>query len=128
MNKVILIGHVGQAPEYKSIDNKTEISSFSLATTERWKSANGVKQEKTSWHNIVFFGKSAKLCKDYVSKGSKIMIEGRLQYDVLEKDGKKSYFTKIIGEKIEFLSPKNSSKQTDEISESSSNQDDDIPF
>ena len=130
MNKVILIGHVGKNPDCKQLQSGTEVASFSLATTEKWTS-NGEKKEETSWHNIVFWGKQAELCKKYVLKGSKIMVEGRLKYETYEKDGEKKYITKITGEKIEFLSRKEQNDQsthTDDEYSQVNDIDDDIPF
>ncbi len=131
MNKVILIGYVGKNPECKTLQSGAEVASFSLATTEKWTS-NGEKKEETSWHNIVFWGKQAELCKKYVFKGSKIMVEGRIKYEVYEKDGEKKYATKITGERIEFLSKKEQGDQShsenDEYSQVPPHDDDDIPF
>lgn len=127
-NKAILIGHVGKAPDYRVTPSGAEVVSFSLATTERWAS-EGEKKEDTSWHQVVFWGKLAKLCKDYVSKGAKVYVEGRIKYEQYEKDGVVRYVTKIIGERIEFLSK----KEADTPAEKSSDQpyivdDADIPF
>lgn len=130
MNKVILIGHVGKNPEWKILQSGTEVASFSLATTERWNS-NGEKKEETSWHNIVFWGKQAELCKKYVFKGSKIMVEGRIKYETYEKDGEKKYVTKITGERLEFLSRKDQNDQSNQGGneyDQSIDSEDDIPF
>lgn len=130
MNKVILIGYVGKNPECKTLQTGTEVASFSLATTEKWTS-NGEKKEETSWHNVVFWGKQAELCQKYVFKGSKIMVEGRIKYEVYEKDGEKRYATKITGERLEFLSKKEHSTQStgdDEYNQAPPYDDNDIPF
>lgn len=135
-NKVILIGNVGKNPDCRKFDSGTEMAAFSLATTERW-TANGEKKEETSWHNVVFWGKLAVLCKQYVFKGSKVYIEGKIKYESYEKDGVKKYITKIIGEKIEFLSKRDESQQSHDSGDSSVDAtegvpdfdtDEDIPF
>ena len=79
VNKVILIGHLGQDPEVKAMSNGKSVCNFSLATSESWKDKNGQKTEKTEWHRIVMFGKVADICGQYLQKGSQIYIEGKLQ-------------------------------------------------
>jgi single-strand DNA-binding protein len=104
VNKVILIGNLGVDPEVKFISNGTAVCNFSLATNEKWKGKDGEMQEKTEWHRIVVWGKTAEACGKYLSKGRQVYIEGRLQtrhYD--DKDGNKRYVTEIVAEDVQFL-------------------------
>lgn len=97
INKVILVGICGKDPEIKQTKDGKEIASFSLATNEKWKDkSNGEQKEKTEWHNISVFGGIVGIVKNYVKKGSKLYIEGKLQTDKYEKDGVEKYTTKIV--------------------------------
>ena len=98
LNKVQLIGNLGQDPEIRSTKDGREIASFSLATTESWKDKNsGEKKIKTEWHNITAFGAVVEVIKKYVKKGSKLYIEGSLQTsEYTDKQGVKKYATKIV--------------------------------
>lgn len=80
MNKVILIGNLGRDPELKMTAQGTPVARFSLATTETWKNAQGDKQSKTEWHNVVIWGKQAETAEKYLRKGKQVMIEGKIQY------------------------------------------------
>jgi single-strand DNA-binding protein len=107
LNKVMLIGNLGKDPEIRYAASGTAVAKFSIATSERSKDkVSGEWVEKTEWHNIVLFGKQAELAGEYLSKGKTIYIEGRLQTQKYEKDGITRYSTEIVGDKIEFLSPK----------------------
>jgi single-strand DNA-binding protein len=100
VNKVTLIGAVGQEPEVRYTQAGMAIASFSLATSKKSKD----KEEVTQWHNLVAFQKTAELVQQYVHKGSKLYIEGEIQYQEYEKDGQKRYATKIIIHDMSFLS------------------------
>jgi len=102
LNKVMLIGHLGGDPELKDV-NGTQLAKFSVATTKKWKDGNETK-EKTEWHNISAWGKLAELCSKYLKKGSKVFIEGELNYSKSEKDGETKYFTTIKMDSVQFLS------------------------
>ena len=105
LNRVQLLGHIGQAPEIKTIaENK--VANFSIATTESYKDSSGNKQEITDWHKIVCWGKLAEIVEKYIGKGSKVFIEGKLKTKSYEKDGKKSYITEIKAESIIMLDSK----------------------
>jgi single-strand DNA-binding protein len=109
MNKVIIIGNLGQDPETKYTQGGTAITRFSVATTEKWKDKQtGELQEETSWHRIVAFGKRAEVIGEYVKRGHKIALEGRLKYGSYEKDGVKHYTTDIVLDNFEFLERKQS--------------------
>ena len=104
LNKVMLIGNLGRDPEIRYSQQGTAVVKFSIATSETWTDRNtGNRQEKTEWHNIVVFGKQAETCEKYLSKGSKIFIEGKLQTSTYEKDGQTRYFTEIVASNFQFL-------------------------
>ncbi len=97
VNKVTLIGNLGKDPELRYAPSGSAVASFSLATSEQWKDHEGNPQERTSWHNIVAWGKLAEIAAEYLKKGKKVYIEGRLQYrDYEGKDGNKRYVTEIV--------------------------------
>lgn len=109
MNKVILIGRVGQEPESKSVGDST-VTKFSLATSESYKNKSGEKVEDTTWHNIEIWGKLAEVADKYVKKGDKLMVEGKIKVDQYEdKDGVKKTATKIRVESMEMLGGKQDS-------------------
>lgn len=113
INKVIILGNVGKDPETKYMPNGNAVSTFTLATSESWKDKNsGEKQEKTEWHRCVAYGKLAEIIAEYVKKGSKIYIEGRLQTRSWEQDGIKRYATEIIADQMQMLDGKQDQEQT----------------
>jgi single-strand DNA-binding protein len=96
VNKVILIGHVGRDPEIRYMQSGDPIANFSLATSERWKNKDGQDQERTEWHRVEVFGGTAKVVKNYVTKGKPLYIEGQIRTDEWEdKEGNKRKTTKI---------------------------------
>ena len=103
-NHVRLIGHLGQEPKMVSQNNDNIVLSVTLATSTKFKDAQGNKQEKTEWHNIVAFGKIATLINTHLKKGSFVMIEGHLQTrQYQDKEQKNRYSTEIICEEVLFL-------------------------
>ena len=97
VNKVILIGNVGGDPEVRYLPNGNAVANVTLATSDSWKDKQtGQQQERTEWHRVVFFGRLAEIVGEYVRKGSKLYIEGRLQTREWEKDGVKRYTTEIV--------------------------------
>ena len=104
VNKVIIVGRLGQDPELKYTPSGAGVCNFSVATTESWADKSGQKQERTEWHRIVVWGKLAELCNQYLSKGRQAYIEGRLQTRSWEgKDGQKRYTTEINAATVQFL-------------------------
>lgn len=104
VNKVILLGRLGQDPELKYTPSGTAVCNFSLATTESWSDKSGQKQERTEWHRIVVWGKLAELCNQYLAKGRQAFVEGALQtrsWD--DKQGQKRYTTEINAKTIQFV-------------------------
>lgn len=97
INKVILIGNVGAEPEVRYIPNGNAVTSITLATSDSWKDKqSGQMQERAEWHRVSLFGKIAEIAGQYLRKGSKVYIEGRLQTREWEKDGIKRYTTEVI--------------------------------
>lgn len=97
VNKVILVGTLGQDPEVRYLPNGNAVTSISLATSEQWTDKrSGQKVERTEWHRVVLFGKVAEITGEYARKGSQIYIEGKLQTREWEKDGIKRYSTEVI--------------------------------
>ena len=95
VNKVIIVGNLGQDPEVRYMPNGNAVANITVATSESWKK-DGEKHEKTEWHRVVFFGKIAEIAGQYLHKGSQCYIEGRLQTREWEKDGVKRYTTEIV--------------------------------
>lgn len=108
-NSVRLIGHLGQDPKLVSNGENSSVVSFSLATNEVYKDAQGNKATRTEWHNIVSFGRVANLIIQYCKRGEHIMLNGRLQTrQYTNKQGEQRYVTEIITEEILFLGGKKS--------------------
>lgn len=133
MNKVILIGHVGQDPEIRVISDELKVASFSLATSKSYKNKNGEKETKTEWHNITAWKGLAKLAELYIKKGSKISVIGEINYQQYESDGIKKYSTKITVTEIELLDKKGDNKVKPTVTENDvppniENKTDDLPF
>lgn len=145
VNKVILVGNVGKDPEIKVASTGNAIATFSLATTDRSKDQTGNWTDRTEWHSLVAFQRTAEIIRDYVKKGSKLYIEGRIQtrsWD--DKDGQKKYRTEIIVNDLVLLSGRGDGDSSGSRSSSSYDQrppahaddvvqsteitDDDIPF
>ena len=107
VNKVILIGNVGNDPEVKYIKEDVPVAKFSLATSESYKNKDGERVTNTEWHNIVVWRGLAKVVEKYVKKGSKLYIEGKLTHRKYEdKDGQTKYFTEIVCRDLTMLDSK----------------------
>ena len=104
LNKVQLIGRLGQDPEIKYTDSGKNVANVSLATSETWKDQSGENQEKTEWHKLVMWDRLATLAENYLKKGSQIYAEGSIQTREYMKDDEKRYITEVKVYKIEFLS------------------------
>ncbi|MFA5370850.1 MAG: single-stranded DNA-binding protein [Sideroxydans sp.] len=104
VNKAILIGHLGKDPEVRYMPSGEAVANVTLATSETWKDKSGVKQEKTEWHNIVFFKRLAEIVGEYLKKGSLIYVEGRITTEKwTDKEGKDRYTTKIVANEMKML-------------------------
>jgi single-strand DNA-binding protein len=107
VNKVILIGNLGQDPELRYTSAGVAVATFTLATNESWKDQDGNTQERTQWHNLVAWRKLAEICGEYLKKGSRIYVEGRLQYrNYDDKSGVKRYVTEIVIDQMMMLDSK----------------------
>lgn len=126
LNRATIIGNTTKDIELKSTQSGQNVCSFSVATNRSWKGSDGEKKEQVEYHNIVAWGKLAKICAEYIKKGTKVYVDGRLQTREYETDSGKKSRTEIVAENVIILT-KNESKGTyeepnDEISMS------DIPF
>ena len=106
-NKVQLIGNLGNDPEIITLESGKKLAKFSLATNESYKDANGEKQTKTDWHNLVAWGKTADIIEKYITKGKEIAIEGKLSTRSYEtKEGEKRYITEVVCNELLMLGGK----------------------
>ena len=104
VNKVILVGNLGNDPEVRYMPNGNAVANVSLATSETWKDkSTGEQQEKTEWHRVVFFNRLAEIVEQYVKKGTKLYVEGRLQTRSWEQDGVKRYSTEVVANEMQML-------------------------
>jgi single-strand DNA-binding protein len=110
LNKAMIIGNLTRDPELKTTSSGAKVASFSVATSLVWNDANGQKQQKPEFHNVIAWRRLAEICEQYLRKGSKVFIEGRLQTtDWTGQDGVKRYRTEIVAENMIMLDSKNSS-------------------
>lgn len=110
VNKAMVLGNLGKDPEVKFTNSGQAVANFSIATSEQWTDkATGNKQEKTEWHRIVVWGKTAENCGQYLAKGRQVYVEGRIQTREYEKDGQKRYTTEIVADRVVFLGGKGDS-------------------
>lgn len=113
LNKVILIGYLGKDPELRYTSNGIAVASFSIATNEAWKDQEGNLQERTEWHNIVAWRRLAEICGEYLKKGRRVYIEGKIQtrsYD--DKNGVKRYVTEVVADDLIMLDGSGASADT----------------
>lgn len=104
VNKVLLIGRLGNNPDIRYTPSGAAVANFNVATNESWNDKNGQKQERTEWHRIVVWGKLAQLCGEYLAKGRQVYVEGRLQTrQWQDKDGQTKYTTEVIANTVQFL-------------------------
>jgi len=103
LNKVQLIGNLGKDPELKYTSAGIAVATFSIATSDSWKDQEGNMQERTEWHNIVAWRKLAEICGEWLKKGKRVYIEGKLQTRNYEKDGVKRYITEIVADQMIML-------------------------
>ncbi len=104
LNRVILLGHLGKDPEVRYAQSGTTIANLRLATNERRPDGNGGWKDETEWHSVVLFGKTADLAKQYLTKGSQVLIEGSLRTrQWQDKEGVKRYSTEVVGQNMRFV-------------------------
>lgn len=102
-NRVVLIGNVGKDPEIRSTTSGVPVATFALATSEMWKDKDGLPQERTDWHNVVAWRKLAEIIQEIVKKGSRLLVEGKIQTRSYEKNGEKRYVTEIVADNVLLL-------------------------
>ena len=142
VNKVILVGNLGQKPDMKYTQSNTAVANLSLATSESWKDKDsGDLKTKTEWHRVVYFGKLAEIAEQYLDKGSKVYVEGKLQTRKWQDQaGNDRYTTEVLGQELTTLDSRGDSlgssfeNNNSTMSEEDVNQDngefseEDIPF
>ena len=138
INKVILIGNLGRDPELRYTQSGQAVANFSLATTDRFSNREGERQERTEWHRVTVWGKTAENCAQYLNKGRSVYVEGRLQTREWEdKEGQKRRTTEVIAQTVQFLGARGESAGAPagggeggggDFREEAPPQSDDIPF
>ncbi|MFT4676783.1 MAG: single-strand DNA-binding protein [Patiriisocius sp.] len=104
INKVILVGNLGNDPETRYLPDGNAVTNISIATSESWKDKNtGQQNDRTEWHRVVFFRRLAEIAGEYLKKGSKVYIEGQLRTRQYEKEGQKHYSTEIVANEMQML-------------------------
>lgn len=104
LNKVMILGNLGQDPELRNTSSGKAVGTLRVATTDTWTDASGQRQERTEWHTIVVWGRDAENSKKYLSKGRSVFVEGRLQTRKWQdKEGKDRYTTEIVADRVQFV-------------------------
>jgi single-strand DNA-binding protein len=103
LNKVMLIGNVGNEPEIRATSGGTRVAKLSLATNRSWPDRSGQQQEKTEWHRLTFFGRLVDVVEQWVKKGDRLYVEGRIEYSQTEGDGGPKYWTDIVVNEMVML-------------------------
>lgn len=107
VNKVILLGNLGKDPEVRSTPSGDSVANLSLATSEKWTDKAGEKQERTEWHRVTLWGRTAEIAGEYLSKGDTIYVEGKLQTRKwTDKEGVERYSTDVVGNILQFVKTK----------------------
>ena len=114
VNRVELVGNLGCDVECRYLSSGTAVSTFRLATNERWTNKDGEKQQRTEWHRIVAWGRLAEVCAKYLSKGRRVRIEGSLRTrSWTDGEGVERYVTEISAKSVDFLSPRRAEEKKD---------------
>ena len=104
INKVILVGRLGKDPEMRYTPDGTAVANFTMATSEEWRDKNsGEKKERTEWHRIIAWRRLGEICGQYLTKGSQVYVEGKIQNRSYEQDGTTKYITEIVASTVQFL-------------------------
>jgi single-strand DNA-binding protein len=128
INKVILVGRLGQDPELRSTPSGQQVCNLSIATSETWVK-DGNKEEKTEWHRVILWGRQAELAHKYLKKGKLVYIEGKLQTrSWQDQQGQKRYITEIVGNSMQFLESMNSGAPQRDHADMPAIQDNDAPY
>jgi single-strand DNA-binding protein len=134
LNKVMLIGRLGQDPELKYTQSGVAVAKFSLATNQQWKDQDGNTQDRTEWHNIVAWRRLAEICAEYLKKGSKVYLEGNLNTSSWEDENKKKHYrTEVYLNDMIMLDAKGTDYNSagggvPGTDETESSKEDDLPF
>ena len=111
VNKVTIVGRLGQDPEVRFTTDGTAVASFSVATSDNWTDkATGEKKERTEWHRIVAWRRLGEICGEYLAKGRQVYVEGKLQTRSWEKEGVTRYTTEIVASDVQFLGSRDNGK------------------
>lgn len=114
VNKVIIVGRLGNDPEVKTFPSGQTVAQFNVATSENWTDREGQRQERTEWHRVVVWSKLADVCGKYLSKGRQVYVEGRLQTRSWEdQQGQKRYTTEVVGSTVQFLGSRDQQPSTE---------------
>ena len=118
LNKVIIIGNLGRNPEMRYTPSGRPVTSFSVATSRSWVNAEGERREETEWFNVVTWGNLAEICKQHLTKGQQVYVEGRLQTRGWgDQNGKKHYRTELVANEMIILEERKSAEATEETRE-----------
>jgi single-strand DNA-binding protein len=136
VNKVILVGRLGQDPEVRFTQGGTAVANLRIATDETWKDQNGERQQRTEWHTVVLWRRLAEICGQYLSKGRLVYIEGKLQTrSWQDREGNKRYSTEVQADNMVMLGGRSEEEQAPPVAQpavaaasDSGTSDDDIPF
>ena len=135
LNKVMIIGHLGRDPEMRYTPSGRPVTTFSVATSRSWNTSDGERRSDTEWFNVVSWGSLAEICKQYLSKGQQVYIEGRLQTRRWEDDdGNKRTTVEIVAKEMIMLGDrkkkpdKDENEQEKELTENSNEEEDEFPF
>ena len=119
LNKVMIIGNLGRSPEMRYTPSGRAVASFSVATSRSWVNAEGVRREETEWFNVVAWGNLAEICKQHLTKGQQVYVEGRLQTRGWEdQSGKKHYRTELVANEMIILGERKSAEASEETQKS----------
>lgn len=125
LNKVMIIGNLGADPEIRETPNGSKVANLRIATTDTWTDKSGTRQERTEWHRVVMFNRLAEIAGEYLAKGSKVYVEGRLQTrQWTDKEGVERYTTEITALELQMLDRRDQKEQR----RSTPDFDDNVPF
>jgi len=127
-NKATIVGRLGHDPEVRYTQEGTPVTNLNIATSEAYKDKNGERQDKTEWHRVAVWGKTAENCGQYLGKGRMVLIEGPLQTRSFEKDGDTKYVTEIKAQRVVFLPDGSKNSGDSQMDGGGDGIDDEIPF
>ena len=129
INKAIIVGNLGADPEIRATQAGSIVANFNVATTERWTDKQGQKQESTEWHRVVFFDRTAEVCRDYLEKGSMVYVDGKIQTRKwVDNQGNDRYTTEIIGREMKMLGGRPAKQEHDPRDHVPPTEQESVPF